>query len=360
MTYGDRRRSGSRKGSTSREDDEREGDAQASAVTDVYRAIMAEAQRMVTLRANGRAESATLQEAVVKVLFKRALDGSAHALNQVFHMMRDAEALSAVEVAAEVAKGNEFRAVFAKELERVEREAKAEGLDAVAIRERTNRVVPHPDDIVVKLESGYAIVGPVDGKELASVLHTRATRDTFLLQHVLEARLDWPDGREERRAFVARTLGTDYHSEPITKGYIDAQCARRGTRSNRKDQLLNPPGSALLFAHQFDRVLPERFRWGEHDVVDAVMKIDRRTKRELLKDAYAAWRSVGCARPRGWQTPDFVTGARQLQATNAMLAEVTERLRVAEANGDRAFIDPAEAERIVRDALEDAGIEIRA
>lgn len=54
-----------------------------------------------------------------------------------------------------------------------------------------------------------------------------------------------------------------------------------------------------------DHGLPERFHLSDDDILIAIRLHDRKLKRELLKEAYSAWRSIGHPKPRGWTLPPF-------------------------------------------------------
>lgn len=124
----------------------------------------------------------------------------------------------------------------------------------------------------------YRVIGPWDESELQVEKQNCARRGVLVLQCVLEdkQRLGGPSvSRCER--------------ELVDVGYADF--------------------SALLLAFFMDHGLPERFRLSADDILIAIMFHGRRTKRELLKQAYTAWRSIGCLKPRGWILPPFQKNA---------------------------------------------------
>lgn len=121
-------------------------------------------------------------------------------------------------------------------------------------------VLPHPDDIVIDLETGPRFIGPFDREELKKFQETQRLRDVLILQDVLDQR---------------------------SKVRLD------GTP-------LKEPGGALLLAMSFDKGLPPRLRMSDIDIVAMQWRFERMTKRELLKLLHNEWRKVGRPKPRGF------------------------------------------------------------
>ena len=163
-------------------------------------------------------------------------------------------------------------------------------------------------------------------------------RDQWLMQDALEERLDWASegagrdadaGDAERLRASAARLGIE----------IGAEAARGG--------------SALLVAQLVDRALPRRFRMDETIWLVRMARLQRHTKRELLRMCHRGWRRLGHPRPRGWRTPPFHRGVALATALRGMVREVQQRNDSA-AGADVALADYHEI--VVRE-LEAAGIE---
>lgn len=96
-------------------------------------------------------------------------------------------------------------------------------------------------------------------------------RDTLILQHVLEDRLNWPEQPD----------------------------------GSSNDSEFEKRGSALLFACLLNDQLPKRFQMSGVQICMFERQYQWRTKRELLKLAHRAWAEVGANHPRGWRAQHF-------------------------------------------------------
>lgn len=141
-------------------------------------------------------------------------------------------------------------------------------------------VLPHPDDIHVIEGEGYRITGPADETELDLIKARCARRDLFILQHVLEDRLRSAQGAN----------------------------------------------SALLLVQFMNHGLSELFRLSDTRLLLAIMRHERKTKRELLKEAHSAWRAIGRPKPRGWTLPAFPEMRARLEHTLPALLALYEEV----------------------------------
>ena len=233
-------------------------------LTPIQRALLKEADRMVAIATDGIKEEARVGDVLARKALQMALAGSPHAMSNALYELLTAERLKRAEIEKEEEIGRWFKQ---RQQERLD-EAIKEDADI-------DTILPHPEDIIVTVGQGYRVVGPWDEAELEPIKKSCALRDLFLLQHVLEERL-----RSSNRT-TSRGKGNSGDS----RGYADS--------------------SALLLAYFMDHGLPQRFQLSDEDVLAAIMLHNRKTKRELLKQACSVWRSIGHPKPRGWTLPPF-------------------------------------------------------
>ena len=123
-------------------------------------------------------------------------------------------------------------------------------------------VFPHPDDIVFHEDRKPTFEGPMTPGELVEVEQSCRRRDAYIVQHALENALD----------------------------------GRRG------DPAL-PKGSAGFIALTLNHCLPRRFRLNDNAFLDKLDAVRNLPKRDLLKQARAAWQAAGEEVPRGKRLP---------------------------------------------------------
>ena len=233
-----------------------------SSLTPMQRALLEEANRKVTIVADGEQSEVSIEQVVARKLLQVAASGSPHALSNVINEMVLAQQLKQAEIQEDVAVGYWHKARQQQKLD----QAIEAGLDP-------DTVLPHPDDIVVVEGEGYRLIGPDDEFSLNLIKANCARRDLFILQHVLEERL-------------RSSVGS-------------------GSRSCDDADEKSAHSSALLLVYFMNRDLPDRYRMSDTDILFAIMRHERKTKRELLKKAHRAWAAAGRPKPRGWTLPPF-------------------------------------------------------
>lgn len=142
--------------------------------------------------------------------------------------------------------------------------------------------LPHPDDIVIEPGERVRFRGPVTEEEAEKFEEIGRLRDVLLMQHALDER-----------------------------SYDDV--------ADR--DLLDGPGSALLFAMIANSALPPRMQIDDLQMISIQMRYEGMPKRKLLKELFRAWRSLGVRPRRGFVFPPMRFGRDLL----AMLYDITGR-----------------------------------
>ncbi len=162
----------------------------------------------------------------------------------------------------------------------------AEGREAIAEAERNGEpppaLLPHPDDVVIDRANGVRFIGPLTQEDLRDLEKACRLRDVLLMQDALDQR-QRPD--------------------------------------QESGDSLDGPGTALLFAVMIDRSVPDRYKLNDSELNSRMMRCQRIPKRQLLKDVYRAWRSLGMHLPRGKVFPPLRAGKWMLE----LLFEVRQR-----------------------------------
>ncbi|MDH4414775.1 MAG: hypothetical protein QE484_15795 [Rhizobium sp.] len=231
----------------------------ADQLTSLQEILLKEAARPVNIVAEGRSQTISMEEVLIRKLLQVAANGGQHAISNAIYLINDAQRLEQLRVAEEVELGLTFKGRQQQRLAEV-----------MARRGDPNTVLPHPNDIVVEVSVGYKIIGPFDETELKRVLRDCEWRDAAILQAALEERLGPP------------TAG-----EPA-------------------DASRHPADATSLFMMQvLNRALPKRFQKTDVQIMWELSRYQGISKRELLKLAHRKWRSLGRPKPRGWRTPRF-------------------------------------------------------
>ncbi len=171
----------------------------------------------------------------------------------------------------------------------------AEGREAIAEAERNGELppalLPHPDDVVIDRANGVRFIGPLTQEDLRDLEEACRLRDVLLMQDALDRR---------------------QRPDPESGGSLDG------------------PGTALLFAVTIDRSVPDRYKLGDGVFTLKMTRYQGIPKRQLLKDVYRAWRSLGMHLPRGKVFPPLHAGKWMLE----LLFEVRQRTDVERPDGD--------------------------
>lgn len=251
-------------------------------LTPLQQFLLQEARREIRIRVDGKEHLTSVGDVVARKLLSAAASGSAHALGHSLYALNEAQRLEQARIDHEVEIGIRFRNRQAVKL----REVIASGGDP-------ETVLPHPDDIEVIHGQGYRVTGPWDENELEAIRQTCRMRDVMLIQHALE----------------------------------EAMLLRKHEPKDPEDVFEQPGALALVVVHYMNSGLPARYAKTDEQLYLEMKRLRAVTKRDLLKTAYRAWRSIGRPKPRGWmmpRIPDPETAMQQLVAESIhLLKEVS-------------------------------------
>lgn len=200
----------------------------------------------VTIRENGQPVDVPLHEVTIRKLGQEAAKGGAHALRQWHELQHNASRAKKQEHEENVAywtKVKQTNAVL------YESHRQTHGCDPID-------VYPHPDDIVPCHQQGVRIIGPVDKAAYDAMLRTKRIMETLLMQNALDVR--------------AKTK-----------------------------QEAEGPTTALLLYVQLQKGLPERERLTDSALTTKIMRYQTKTKRDLEREVFQAWRALGFNLKRG-------------------------------------------------------------
>ncbi|MEM5474278.1 DUF5681 domain-containing protein [Hoeflea sp. AS60] len=259
-------------------------------LTRFQKSLLKEANRTITLRSDGHAQEATLEEAVIRKLFQVATNGSPHALGHVLRNINDAQALNQALIRDEVAEGKRIKQQLQQRLE----QAVHKGAHPIW-------VVPHPDDIVIDEDKGWSLKGPVDVDELKSIRRRVTMRDILLMQSVLDERLSEAPLLEDADAPAEETAGS----------------------------------TSQVFANLLNNNLPERFQLSATGMVLEIMRYQRLNKRQLLKTTRLAWAAIGQPKPRGATLPPWCKAGPRIERTMRVINDVLDQMKAGTLSSER-------------------------
>lgn len=217
------------------------------------------------VRVGGSVQSLSMTETVMRKQFETAMKGSPLAQKAFLERVDRAERLNS-EVIDVMCEGAEaFRDAQAKRI-----------AAAVARGEDTTLVLPHPDDILIERGKGVRIVGPVDEEDFRQTMNTVHVRDALLFEDSLDA--------------------------------------SRYPKAFERPAVLGEP---LWFAIILNDVLPSRLRLTNFEMVSRTMRLQSRTRRDLLKGTRAAWIKAGVRRRRGALSHPVAQMAKVLEVAYA-------------------------------------------
>lgn len=251
-------------------------------LTPIEKTLLSESKRIVSVQMNGEVEELSTLDVVIRKALQVAAKGSPHAIGHIMRGVNDAQKLEQQQIEVAVEEGRSVK----KRLEDRLETAVQQGFDP-------NWVIPHPDDIMIDPTKGWSVIGPVDQEQLKSIRETVAIRDALILQAVLEERL------------------VDRH---------DLQ----GPELPFADQ---PGSTSLVFAHILDESLPVRFRQSDFDLIMTMDRLERLTKRELLKASHQRWAKVGKTRPRGWTIQPWCQVGQHFTKVMGVLVDLLDELK---------------------------------
>ena len=264
--------------------------------TAIQISMMDYATQTVSVQSGGKTERISIEEALSRKIIETAMKGSPHAQGLAFKQIKEAQEKQALIVQVHVEAG------------RLSKEKQQMALDEVAANGgNPDAVLPHPDDIKIDETSGYSFVGPFDEESLKAVKETIAIRDCLLLQYELENRLDWEPHVPTERL-------------PETPPF---------------------PGMAFIWFTMLNNNLPLRLRMSDQSFDLKIWKLQRVTKRELLKVVFRSWKSAGVPLPRGYRTSPVGFGVAFTDASLSMLRELRQRNNENEKLGDHQLMEIA-------------------
>ncbi|MBZ0164621.1 MAG: hypothetical protein K8H74_18145, partial [Notoacmeibacter sp.] len=107
-------------------------------LTRFQKSLLDEADRLLTVRIDGKTEEITMEQAAIRRGFQTAVNGSPHAMGHIFRGVGEAQRLNQALIREDIAEGRRIKAHFEQRLSKAVRD----GADPVW-------VVPHPDDVVI-------------------------------------------------------------------------------------------------------------------------------------------------------------------------------------------------------------------
>lgn len=229
-------------------------------------AVHERAGKSVRMREGNTVSEVGVREALFQSVLATALKGNARSQGLALDLIRAAD--------IQRARDRAERQDLARAYKAIQREKLA---TAIAAGEDTWLILPHPDDVVIDDDYGFHFAGPFDESELRKVEETVRYRDALIMQEVLDERLAdrEPNG---------------------------ASAASRETYQS----------GALLFAIALNNSLPPRFRMDDLEIIWRQSRYECVNLRQLLKDAYRAWRAAGAPARRGARFVDLATARRKL------------------------------------------------
>ena len=218
-----------------------------ASLTDFDRAVLKVSSQKLRTQQNGKTVEIGATEAVLRKQMASALSGGAHAQHQFLEQVRRSKEAESQRIAQEI---EEWTAIKAYQV-------RLHASDA-APPETDPTYYPHPEDICIERDKGVRLVGPQSPDEM------RQCHDTlrFMEACILQAALD--RAQEGRRTAEAIEEGDMTHI-------------------------------ALLL----NTSLPVRMRLSIEELAKRLAELAKRSKRDLLRDTYQAWRRAGRPRQRG-------------------------------------------------------------
>lgn len=265
-------------------------------LTPTQEELLRQTRKSITVRQrDGSEQTTTVRDAIIQKYIQTAANGSPHALNQVTQRMDDAEIAEAKMIKDNIDKGILMREYFQSQLEEFTASEREQGRSVEDVKILARDFYPHPDDVIVH-EKGYWLTGPYDDASLKRYHYLMKLRDANILQHALDTRCDKKCDSDVGNEYDQNN-GDDLillHGVYVQEDILEQR-------------------SALLFANTYNNLLPERFKLTDSEFIMKLMKMDRFTKRDLLRECHQAWAALDINLPRGWLSPPFTEGHKSLQ-----------------------------------------------
>ncbi|KPB00048.1 DUF5681 domain-containing protein [Ahrensia marina] len=199
--------------------------------------ILEFADKELTVKVGDQPIKMSGREALAQAQAKSALNGNAHAQKDIQNRIERAERIQLRKKVADAIFWHDYKTVMTAKLQTLADEGSA--IDEEAF-------LPHPDDIEINEDLTIRFTGPTTPEALRKCHETMRFREAFILQAELDRRL---------APKTDKTAGM----------------------------------GALLFAKNYERLLPARMRYSDSDWLNAVWRTEKINKRNLLKAVKSAW-----------------------------------------------------------------------
>jgi hypothetical protein len=249
--------SGNPKGRPRRRTDASGGSGPAQAM------VLKEARRPIAVRDGEGIKEMPAIEAVLRAQYAAAVKGNAYAQKHVMERYEQAERVRRRQIEETNADGQTYVEAQRAAIAEAEREGQS-----------PPNPLPHPDDVIIDAEEGVRFIGPVTVEEAERLEETCRMRDMLIMQGGLDERL-WEAPES---------------ADPLDR-----------------------PGTALIIAMIVNAKIPARFRLSDMQITWRMMRFAGISKRQLLRDVYRGWRSLGIAMPRGRLFPPLQTGIPRIE-----------------------------------------------
>ena len=240
----------------------------------IVKAILSEADKPIAVREGDDVAEMSIYQAVFKAMSAQALKGSVYAQKQFIEVVSKCQKLQAEEITEQT----EFWFDYIKYWHREMNAPRADN-------EQPPQLFPHPDDIVFERGKAPRFTGPMSKEAADDMDRTCRLRDALLMQSALENRLN---------NVVDHTDGQHVLTTP------------------------------MFAATVINDNLPDRFKLDDVDLFLQLSSFNRLTKRQLLKEVRAEWKSLGVTVRRGFvfiPLDEFVVKMNfMLDALNAMMS----------------------------------------
>lgn len=252
--------------------------------------VLKEAKRAVTVREGEEVKTMTALEAVLRSQYATAtIKQNAYAQKHIIERCSRAER----ERKRQIRQSIDFWTQYI-----------AEGREAIAEAKRKGEppptLLPHPDDVILDRVNGVRLVGPLSEDDVRNLEEICRLRDVLLMQDALDQR-QWPE---------------------------------------QVNDSLDGRGGALLFAIMIDRFVPDRYKLDDGVFMLKTMRYQGIPKRQLLKDLYRGWRSLGMHLPRGKVFPPLRAAKLMLE----LYFEVRQRMKDGRLDVDNKTPEEIQAE----------------
>lgn len=240
----------------------------------VLEAARRAAAKKIKLREGDQTREVPAYEALMEAAVTHGIKGNARYAGMAIDYIRQADEAYARDLAHSVALWTTYKEYYSAQLD----EARRAGIPEP-------EVYPHPDDIVIDIKTGPKFLGPWDDEENKQIQHTVRTCEVFLMQDQLD-----------------RRSATRLDGSPVKE-----------------------PGTALYVFNAINESLPPRLKYSDSAIFRLQRQFQSMSKRALLKELYAGWRSIRQPMPRGYISPDLSKAIPQFVAIEEFARDVISR-----------------------------------